>query len=209
LRRLGACGPGSWLFARILHRIDRPVHRLTRGRHTLTSLLAGLPIVMLTHDRRPPAAPPRTVPVLGLPTDEGLVVFASSFGQGRHPAWHHNLRANPDAVVAVDGAVHASAPSRRAASGVRASGREGLTIYPGYSQYERRAAHREIRRLRPPAALTGLRRHGGRRARFVLRPARLQAHRVARVALDGVQRSPCGRERAMARCEARTPSRNL
>jgi hypothetical protein len=48
LRRFAASGPGSWVFARVLHHLDRPVYRASRGRHTLTSLLAGLPIVVLT-----------------------------------------------------------------------------------------------------------------------------------------------------------------
>jgi len=143
LRRLGASGPGAWLFARILHRIDRPVHRLTRGRHTFTNLLAGIPVVMLTTTGARSGGA-RSVPLLGLPTDDGLVVIASNLGQARHPAWHHNLRANPDALVAVDGAV-------RAVRAVEAHGeqrariwREGLKVYPGWSQYERRLAHREI-----------------------------------------------------------------
>ena len=143
LRRLGASGPGAWLFVRILHRIDRPVHRLMRGRHTFTSLLTGLPVVMLTTTGARSGAA-RTVPVLGLPTADGLVVIASCFGQARHPAWHHNLRANPDAIVAV-------AADERAVRAVEAHGerrariwREALAIYPGWSQYERRAAHREI-----------------------------------------------------------------
>jgi deazaflavin-dependent oxidoreductase (nitroreductase family) len=143
LRRLGASRPGAWLFARVLHRIDRPVHRLTRGRHTLTGLLAGFPVVMLTTTGARSGVA-RTVPVLGLPTDGGLAVVASSFGRRRHPAWHHNLRANPDAVVTVDGVA-------RAVRAVEAGGerrariwREGLAVHPGWSQYERRAAHREI-----------------------------------------------------------------
>jgi len=143
LRRLSGTGPGSWLFARILHRIDRPVHRLTRGRHTFTSLLAGIPVVMLTTTGARSGAA-RTVPLLGLPTDEGLVVIASSFGQVRHPAWHHNLRANPDAIVAVDGVVH---PVRAVEARGEQRARiwhEGLTVYPGWSQHERRAPHREI-----------------------------------------------------------------
>jgi deazaflavin-dependent oxidoreductase (nitroreductase family) len=143
VRRLGAWGPGSWLFARILHHIDRPVHRLTRGRRTLTGLLAGFPVVMLTTTGARSGAA-RTVPVLGLPTDEGLVVVASSFGQARHPAWHHNLRANPDAVVAVDGDVHAVRAVEARGEQRARIWREGLTVYPGWSQYERRAAHREI-----------------------------------------------------------------
>ena len=48
LRRLAASGPGAWLFARVLHRIDRPVYRLTRGRHTFANLLSGIPVVLLT-----------------------------------------------------------------------------------------------------------------------------------------------------------------
>ena len=143
LRRLGASGPGSWLFVRILHRIDRPVHRLTRGRHTFTSLLAGLPVVMLTTTGARSGAA-RTVPVLGVPTEEGLVVVASCFGQARHPAWHHNLRANPDATVIVDGAGHAVRAVEAHGEQRARIWREGLTVYPGWSQYERRAAHREI-----------------------------------------------------------------
>jgi len=48
LRLLAASGPGAWLFARVLHRIDRPVYCLTGGRHTFASLLSGIPVVMLT-----------------------------------------------------------------------------------------------------------------------------------------------------------------
>jgi hypothetical protein len=32
LRRFAASGPGSWLFARVLHRIDRPVYQDDRRR---------------------------------------------------------------------------------------------------------------------------------------------------------------------------------
>ena len=48
LRRFASSGPGSWLFARIMHRIDRPVHRVTRGRYTFASVVSGIPVVMLT-----------------------------------------------------------------------------------------------------------------------------------------------------------------
>jgi deazaflavin-dependent oxidoreductase (nitroreductase family) len=143
LRRLAASGPGSWLFARVLHRIDRPVHRLTRGRHTLASLVAGIPVVMLTTTGAR-TGKRRTVPVLGLPTADGLAVIASNYGQARHPAWYHNLRANPEAEVAVDG-------QRRRVRAVEVEGerrariwQQGLKVYPGWAQYERRAAHRRI-----------------------------------------------------------------
>jgi deazaflavin-dependent oxidoreductase (nitroreductase family) len=142
-RRFAASGPGSWLFARVLHHIDRPVHRMTRGRHTLGSLVSGLPVVMLTTTGARSGVK-RTVPVLGLPTPDGLAVIASNYGQVRHPGWYHNLRANPAGEVTVAGVTR---PFRATVAEGEARARiwdEGLRIYPGWSQYERRAAHREI-----------------------------------------------------------------
>ena len=66
IRRFAASGPGSWLFARVLHRIDRPVHKLTRGRYTFSSLLSGMPVVMLTTTGAK-SGQRRTIPVLGIP----------------------------------------------------------------------------------------------------------------------------------------------
>jgi deazaflavin-dependent oxidoreductase (nitroreductase family) len=143
VRRIAASGPGSWLFARVLHHIDRPVYRLSRGRQTLASLLSGLPVVMLTTTGARSGAA-RTVPVLGLPTDDGLVVIASNYGQDRHPGWYYNLRANPEGEVAIEGA-------RRPFRAVEAEGEQreriwqvGLEVYPGWSTYERRASQRRI-----------------------------------------------------------------
>jgi deazaflavin-dependent oxidoreductase (nitroreductase family) len=143
MRRFAASGPGSWMFARVLHHIDRPVYRLTRGRHTLASLLSGLPVVMLTTTGAR-SGMTRTVPVLGLPTADGLAVIASNYGQEHHPGWYHNLLARPTGQVTVAGA-------ERPFRAIIAEGeqreriwQEGLRIYPGWSQYERRASHRKI-----------------------------------------------------------------
>lgn len=40
--------PLAWLSARVLHRIDRVVHRATRGRSTFSGWASGLPVVFLT-----------------------------------------------------------------------------------------------------------------------------------------------------------------
>jgi len=143
IRSFAAGGPGSWLFARVAHRIDRPVFRITSGRHTFASLVSGIPVVMLTTTGAR-SGEPRTVPVLGIPTDDGVAVIASNFGQKRHPAWFYNLRENPEGTVAVNGesrrfrAVEAEGERREAIWN------EGLRVYPGFTQYERRASHRDI-----------------------------------------------------------------
>ena len=95
LRRFAASGPGSWFFARAAHRIDKPVHRLTKGRHTFATLVSRLPVVMLTTTGAK-SGKPRSVPVLAMPVDEGLAVIASNYGQEHNPAWYYNLRANPE-----------------------------------------------------------------------------------------------------------------
>jgi deazaflavin-dependent oxidoreductase (nitroreductase family) len=144
IRRFASGGPGSWLFARLAHRLDRPLYRLTKGRHTLASLISGLPVVMLTTTGAK-SGKQRTVPVVGLPTDEGTAVIASNFGQRRHPAWYHNLRANPEGEVAVPGGEQRRFRAHVAEGDTRDRiWQEGLKVYPGFSQYEKRASHRDI-----------------------------------------------------------------
>jgi deazaflavin-dependent oxidoreductase (nitroreductase family) len=143
IRSFAASGPGSWLFVRVLHRIDRPIYRLTDGRHTLASLLSGIPVVMInTTGAR--TGMPRMVPVLGLPTADGLVVIASNFGQERHPAWYFNLLANPEGEVTVNGATWPFRASEAQGEMRDRIWEEGLKVYPGWSQYERRASNRQI-----------------------------------------------------------------
>jgi deazaflavin-dependent oxidoreductase (nitroreductase family) len=147
VRRLAATPPGSWVFARVAHRLDRVVFRATRGRSTLASWVSGLPMVMLTttgvrSGRR------ITTPLVGMPEGGGIVLVGSNFGQAHHPAWVHNLRADPRATLTIDGKTHDAV-----AEEVTGSERERLLelaglIYPGYAQYVERAAPRRIRVLR-------------------------------------------------------------
>ncbi len=142
-RRVIATGPGALMLRRFAPWIDPRVLRLTRGKYTLAHLVSGLPVVWLTTTGARTGRQ-RTTPVLGFPVDEGLAVIASNFGQGHDPAWSHNLRAHPEGEVSVDGrgwrfrATEASGDQRARIW------RQGLTIYPGWSAYERRAGNRRI-----------------------------------------------------------------
>jgi deazaflavin-dependent oxidoreductase (nitroreductase family) len=142
-RRFAATGPGSWMFARVLHHIDRPVFRLTGGRHTLGSALSGMPVVMLTTTGAR-SGKPRSVPVLGLPTPDGLAVIASNYGQEHHPGWYYNLRADPTGQVTVDGVTRPFRATVAEGEQRERIWQSGLRVYPGWSQYERRCSHRKI-----------------------------------------------------------------
>ena len=142
MRLSGAVPPITWFYARALHHIDGLVYRASRGRTTFTSWVAGLPIMMLTttgarSGRR------RTLPVIGVPHDECVVVIASNYGQDNNPAWYHNLRAHPHAHILFEG-------ERRNVVARELSGDErehwyarGVEIYPGWTEYRKRT-HREI-----------------------------------------------------------------
>ena len=109
LRWSAATAPVSWLYVRVLHHLDRLSYRLTRGRHTFSSRLARLPVVMLTTTGAK-TGQQRTSPVIAVPDGDNLVVIASKWGQRQHPAWFHNLCAHPQATVTVGGAPGASRP---------------------------------------------------------------------------------------------------
>jgi deazaflavin-dependent oxidoreductase (nitroreductase family) len=142
-RRLAASGFGSWLFARLLHRMDRPIFRLTRGRHTFASLASGLPVVMLTTTGAR-SGKARTVPVLGLPTEGGIAVIASNWGQRSNPGWYHNLCAHPEGEVFVDGETYHFHADEAEGDERARIWESGVRVYPGWSQYERRASNRRI-----------------------------------------------------------------
>lgn len=143
LRQSVATGPGSWLAIRTLAPLDRAVLRVTGGKHILSSLISGLPVVFLkTTGARSGQA--RTNPVLGFQSDDGLVVIASNYGQPKHPGWYHNLRANPECEVTVAGETHHCRAVQAEGERRERLWREGLEHYPGWERYQQRAKNRRI-----------------------------------------------------------------
>ncbi|WP_430333147.1 nitroreductase/quinone reductase family protein [Rhodococcus sp. ACT016] len=144
LRSVAGLAPVSWVFARTLHHIDRPVFRITRGRRTLTSMLTGLPVVMLTTTGARTGFR-RTLPLLGLPDDGRIVVIASNYGQVDNPSWYYNLRAHPRAEISVAGGAVRDVRAREAEGAERERlWRLGLSIYPAWAGYAKRATDRRI-----------------------------------------------------------------
>lgn len=144
---LAASGPGSWLFSRILHHIDPRVFRWTRGKTTLTSLLTGLPIILLTTTGRK-SGQPRTVPLLAIQDPQHpqrWILVASNWGQSKNPGWYYNLKAHPEAT----GIIAGGAPLRLRAT--EATGQDydrfwqlAQRTYPGFPRYRERAGSRHI-----------------------------------------------------------------
>jgi deazaflavin-dependent oxidoreductase (nitroreductase family) len=60
----------------------------------------GAPLLLLTSTGAK-SGEERTTPVMYLPDGGRMVIFASKAGAPTHPAWYHNLVANPTATVEV------------------------------------------------------------------------------------------------------------
>jgi deazaflavin-dependent oxidoreductase (nitroreductase family) len=143
LRRFAASGPGSWLFSRVLDRLDRLTFRATKGRHLASSMLSALPVAMVTTTGAR-SGQPRTAPLLAMATEDGLAIIGSNYGKPKHPAWRHNLRANPEGEVDVEGRRWAYRAVEVEDERRERIWQEALRTYPGFSGYARRAAPRRI-----------------------------------------------------------------
>jgi deazaflavin-dependent oxidoreductase (nitroreductase family) len=84
----------------------------------------------------------RTHPLLATRDGENIVVVASKSGVDKHPAWYHNLMANPETTVNWYGDVR-----RMRAREAEGAERERLwnqmtRVYPTYESYQRRTERR-------------------------------------------------------------------
>jgi len=141
---------GGKLFISVFPAIDRRLLPVTHGR---LSTGLGQPVVLL-HVRGAKSGVERTVPLLATKHGDLIVLIASKAGAKQHPAWFHNVRANPDVEVTVGGErlpMHATV--------AEGDGRERLWAmavdhYSGYARYQERAGGRTIPvvALRPRAA---------------------------------------------------------
>jgi deazaflavin-dependent oxidoreductase (nitroreductase family) len=134
---------GVAIFRPTAHHIDRLASKLSGGRRSAAGFLTGVPAVMLTTTGAK-SRQPRTVAVYGIPHHGELAVIASNFGGVKHPAWYHNLKADPHATVSVEGDTW-DALARIATPNERDEiWAKGVAIYPGWRKYETRAGDRHI-----------------------------------------------------------------
>jgi deazaflavin-dependent oxidoreductase (nitroreductase family) len=83
--------------------LDRRILVRTKGKYTVLGPIGTPPLLLTTTGAK--SGLPRTTPLIYVRDreGEGLLVIGSNFGQEHHPTWTTNLRANPDATVAIGG----------------------------------------------------------------------------------------------------------
>lgn len=136
--------PGAWLFSKLLRHLDEVVLRLTRGRHTVPGLLAGLPVLDLTTTGRK-SGQPRTSHLISIPVGDDLALLGTNFGQPKTPAWVLNLEAEPRASVTHNQRTATVVARPASDDEVREVMERSRAIYGGYEKYQQRISGRRVR----------------------------------------------------------------
>jgi deazaflavin-dependent oxidoreductase (nitroreductase family) len=88
-----------WPVTRRLMGLHTLAYRATRG--AIGHRVPGLPPMLLLDHVGAKSGQRRTSPLLYIRDGDDLVIVASKGGFPQHPAWFHNLKANPDTEVQV------------------------------------------------------------------------------------------------------------
>jgi F420H(2)-dependent quinone reductase len=132
----------SWPFLRRFMGLHTIVYRATGGRIGHTA--PGMPTILLLDHIGAKSGTKRTSPLLYIRDRDDVVIVASKGGFSKHPAWFHNLIANPDTTVQI-GSEHRSVHARVATPEERKRlWPIAVETYPGYADYQARSKGREI-----------------------------------------------------------------
>jgi deazaflavin-dependent oxidoreductase (nitroreductase family) len=141
LERIASSRAAGWYFLNVANPIDKRLLPATNGRF---STAPGRQIVVIEVIGRK-SGQPRRIPLQFITDGDDIVLIASKAGAAKHPAWYHNLRANPDATVWAKGR------SGRYRASVIGDGpdydrlwKKAADYYSGYDVYKQRAGNRKI-----------------------------------------------------------------
>lgn len=135
--------PGAWLFSKIGHELDRLSFQLSGNKITVTSWMAGMPMVMVDVIGRK-SGNHYLVPLVAIQPPENKETFAliaSNWGQKHYPAWYFNLLAQGEAEATIEGQetqryqIHEAKDSEYQVWWERAT-----KMLPNYSFYKKRIA---------------------------------------------------------------------
>jgi deazaflavin-dependent oxidoreductase (nitroreductase family) len=117
------------------------LYRATHG--LIGHRIPGLPPMLLLDHVGAKSGTKRTAPLLYIRDGDDVVIVASKGGYPKHPAWFHNLRANPDTTVQIGSErrpVHARIASAEERKRLWPS---AVSAYGDYARYQERT-DREI-----------------------------------------------------------------
>ena len=131
----------SWPFLNRFFGLHTAVYKLSGGR--VGRKLPGVPTMLLLDHEGAKSGKRRTTPLVYFEDPPNVVIVASKGGYPKHPAWFHNLKANPDTTVQI-GTEHREVHARIATPAERDRlWPEAVKTWAGYADYQART-DREI-----------------------------------------------------------------
>ena len=131
----------SWPALRLLMGGHTWIYRATNG--LIGHRFPGTPPMLLLDHIGAKSGIKRTTPLVYVEDEADVVIVASKGGHPRHPAWYHNLRANPNTTVQI-GAARCAVRARVATPQERERlWPKAVATYAGYRGYQQRT-DREI-----------------------------------------------------------------
>jgi len=133
----------SRFLSKYLHRMDTTVLKWSRGKKSLTTMLTGVPVVVLsTTGAR--TGKNRSIPLAGIPDGENIILVPSSFGSISYPGWYYNLRSHPQVKLDLKGQTQDYVARIANQEERQHYWQLAVHYFPGYQSYEERSAGREI-----------------------------------------------------------------
>ena len=112
------------------------LYRLSRG--LVGHRMPGMAAMLLLDHVGAKSGKARTTPLVYIEDGDAFVIVASKGGHPKHPAWFHNLRANPETTIQV-GSRRIPVTARVATDAERERlWPEVVRAYSGYEGYQRR-----------------------------------------------------------------------
>jgi deazaflavin-dependent oxidoreductase (nitroreductase family) len=143
IQHLVSWKPATYFFSHFIHYVDLISLKISRGTFSISGFLTGWPIITLTTVGARSGLF-RTLPLVGIPDGEKIILIASNFGRSKHPSWYYNLLANPKARVAVDGKERNYLARQAMEEEYELYWHKAIHTNPGYIRYRERAGERRI-----------------------------------------------------------------
>ncbi len=129
----GTKPPPRW-FLKAFTKFNVVVYRLSGGR--LMNSFGGMPIVLVKMTGAK-SGKIKTIPLMHVPHDEGVILVASQGGAPKNPVWYNNLIKNPEVEITQGGKTRKLTARRVSDEEKAALWPTCVKYYPPYDDYQK------------------------------------------------------------------------
>lgn len=140
VERIASSKAGAWFFVNVTSKVDPWLLKRTDGRF---SSILGSPVLLLQHTGAK-SGKDRETPLVYATDGDDIILIASAGGASNHPAWYHNLVANPACHVIAKDRTGDYVAEQLSGDDYDAMWTLALDVYGGYAVYQDRAGRRRI-----------------------------------------------------------------